>query len=174
MPCSFTELARSAKTPMGTTALSPAGERTGRSPMCGATRRPTLTAATWHTCRVVNAAGLDHRSVRRQAVTPPASSSGATSICSLSFARRTLPGHASDLTAPDPSRYRSRGRERRGLKSGGQRAQARRITKHCCDTQWPPRAARHSYCHAVRRRRCCGCCAAQPIDRHAQRRGELS
>lgn len=112
VPCSSTGLARSAKTATGTTALWPAAERTGRSPMCGATRRPTLTAATSRTCRGVNAAGLDHRSAPRQVATPPASNSGGTSISSLSFGRRTLLGYDSDLAAQDARRHRSPGRAR--------------------------------------------------------------
>src|SRR5213075_51843 len=102
-------LARSTKTATGTTALSPAARRTGRSPMCGATRRPTLTAATLRTCPAVNAAGPDHRSAPRQVATPPASNSGGTSISSLFFARRTLLGHDSDLAAQDARRQRSPG-----------------------------------------------------------------
>lgn len=96
VPCSSTGLAMSAKTATSTTVLSPAGRWTVRSPMYGVTRRRTLTAAMSHTCRAVNAAGLDPRSAPRQAATPPASSSGGTSTFSLSFAPRTLLGRAFD------------------------------------------------------------------------------
>lgn len=41
VPCSSTELARSAKIVTNTTALSLAVGQTGRSPMCGVTRTPT-------------------------------------------------------------------------------------------------------------------------------------
>jgi hypothetical protein len=69
VPCFSTGLARSAKAKAATSTavLSPAGRWTVRSPMYGVTRRPTLTAGMSHTCRAVNAAGLDPRSAPRQA-----------------------------------------------------------------------------------------------------------
>ena len=103
--CSFIALAMltSMKAASSTTASSPGARGTGRSPMCGATCRPTWTATTWHTCRAVTAAGLGRRSAQRQVATPPVSSFGGTNTFSHFCAPRIQLAPVADL----PCRIRS-------------------------------------------------------------------